>query len=297
MKRFTVSMLFILILATSAFAADLKIANGSGSGTYKNATEEIKGVCGEYVNFIEDPTPHGSTQNFDLLVKNRVSAAFMHSDVIEYHAKSEKLGDYQTLLSLWKEDVHILVLNKPYATGMADKYTGRGRNLRDLSDLAGLPIGAATGGWVTANYMKLMSDVGYQIRQYEKGSELIPALDRGEVAAIFFVGAAPITSIEKLNKNYRLLTVNSAAKMSQKYESTTISYPNLAGSDSVATVAPRALLVAKKYKVAKFNEPLKQLRNCFYSKLNELQETPGSHPGWAQVDPADHGSWTWMQFK
>lgn len=297
------SMMFVMALLLGVGplgAQELKVADDSSSGTYQQFVKEIIGVCGDILQITEVPGKGGAIGNLDRLIGNETNAALMHSDVIYFRAKSDPnlQKNFKTLVALFSEDVHFLVRNKPYkpAGSWKDQFSS-GKNIDTLADLKGLTVGAAGGGYVTTGVINLLGEVGYTTQKYDSGKDVLAALDRGEIAAAEFTGAAPLPNLKDLGPAYKLLPINDviASKLKSVYHPTTITYTSMS-PDSVSTVAADALLVTREYKTPKFINALRKFRQCFTAKLDELKETPGYHKAWQQVDANNHGQWEYLTF-
>ncbi len=278
------------------------VAAASSSGTYMEMLKQIGGVCNsDDFTIVEADVKGGATDNLSALLGNKVSAAFLHSDVIYFYGQTEpKYHDYKTLVSLYPEDIHIVALRNSGLKAGGYAGTGIGAKLVEfttMTDLAGYKVGAAGGGVITARILAGQGDGRFEVVQFNSGSEVLPALERGEIQAAVFVGGAPLTNISGLSADkFKLLSINETAanKLSGVYRRTTINYVNLR-SDNIPTLAPMAVIVTRKYTVAKFVAPQRHFRECFLAGLSELQETPGNHPKWQLVDSADHGVWEWLE--
>ncbi len=280
------------------------VADGSSSGTYQQFLKEMTTVFEEdgiKLEFKEVPSS-GAVENLDKLINNDVMAAFMHGDVIWHRNKSDassKLEErFQTLVSLFPEDVHFVALSesRTKAGGVAG-FGAKRIEFKSVSDLSGYKVGAAGGGYVTSNIIKLLSDIPYQIVKYDTGKEVMAALASGEISAAVFVGAAPLPNLKDLGPDYKILPISDLTidklKSSTVYQSSQVTYTKMS-PQPVRTVSVTSLLVAHVYHTPKMVSQLKAMRTAFYSHLTELQETPGNHKKWQDVDPSNHGSWTWM---
>lgn len=295
MKRWKMLAFLISLLSINICSAEqsVLIADGSSSGTYAQFLKEMLPVLEEAGIALDDKavTSSGAIENLDHLVNNDVSIAFMHADVICHRGKTEtSLQDrYETLVSLFPEDVQFVV--KHQHKSMFDK----SEKFNDLNDLAGYKVGAAGGGFITVSMVKLLSEVPYTIIKYDSGAEVLAALDKGEIDAAEFTGAAPLPNLKKLGSDYKILAIPDSliSRLSTVYQPSQVTYSNM-GSQTVRTVSVRCLLVAHVYKTPKMVSLMKTFRRAFYSHLTELQETPGNHKKWQDVDPKEHGPWTWM---
>lgn len=286
-----------LLWSAVANAEEIKIANGSSSGIYDQITKEIQQqlvAAGSDVTLIPIES-HGAVENLDKLIGNEAGLAFMHSDVLYYRAKTDDLTNLKTLLALFPEDVNIVAMNKPFKPeSRMIVNLNRGVNIDTLSDLDGLPVGAAGGGFVTANVIRLQSEIGYKVIRFDKGSQVLDALKSGQIAAAIFVGPAPLPNLKDLGSDYKLISINDSVcdKLKAVYKKSTITYIKISPSP-VQTVAADDLLVTRNYKSKKMVDALLKLRKAVQDNINELQETTGFHKAWQKVDITNQGKWDW----
>lgn len=302
------NLLFVALVAllgvSSTWAQDqtFLVADGSSSGTYKQFLKEMVPVlkeAGVRLDFKEvDST--GAVENLDKLINNDVMAAFMHADVIYHRSKNDttsKLEDrFQTLVALFPEDVQFVALsNSKTKVGGIGGFGAKTIQFNSIADLGGYKVGAAGGGYITSNIVKLLSDIPYQVVKYDSGKAALAALDAGEVDAVEFTGAAPLPNLKDLGPDYKILPIPDATidKLRTIYQPSQVTYTNMS-AQPVRTVSVTCLLVARKYKTPKMVADLRTMRNAFYAHLTEIQETPGTHKKWQDVDPANHGPWVWM---
>lgn len=287
-----------LLWAVSASAEEIKIANGSSSGIYDQITKEIQQqlVASGSDLVLTSVASSGAIENLDKLIGNEAGLAFMHSDVLFYRSKIDDLTNLKTLLALFPEDVNIIALNQPYKPESKFKMVNlnRGINLETISDLEGLPVGAAGGGYVTANVIRLQSEIGYKVIRFDKGSQVLDALKNGQIAAAIFVGPAPLPNLSNLDGNYKLLSINDsvADKLKSVYKKSSITYIKI-NPNPVQTVAADDLLVTRNYKSKKMIDALLKLRKAVQDNINDLQETTGFHKAWQKVDINNQGKWDW----
>ena len=277
--------LFTITLAQQEFA----VADGSSSGTYKQIFNEIKKIAGTELNMTE-VAGSGAVENLDKLMSNEANAAFLHSDILAWKSKSDNLDNLKTLLVLFPEQVHFLALAKNWDPGMMKKE----KIVNQISDLNGLPVGAAGGGFITANMIRLLSEVSYNVVQFNSGAEVIAALNSGKIAAAVFVGAAPLPNLKELGKNYKLLEVGETTVnlLKSVYKPATVTYVGMS-ANTVHTISADCILLTRVYKTPKFVEALRMFRQSFCDNLSELQETKGTHKAWGSVDCENHGKWSW----
>lgn len=295
--------LALTVLAFAAKADPLMVADDSSSGTYAAMTSQLNQVLGENGGMVSIKNHGGAVGNLEALTSNQCQLAFLHSDVIEYRGKSDgTLKDkYKTLIALYPESVHFVTLNRPVKVGgkeiMGHVVGGNSITLSEVSQLAGLKVGAAGGGYITAKFVQMMGEVSYNVIKYDKGDQVLAALNSGEVQCAIFVGGAPLPNLASLDNNYHLLQIgNVADKVKAYYQTSVITYANIQ-TESVTTIAPRCLLVARVYKTPKFVAQLAAFRRAFFNHLDEVKETPGMHKAWQDVEKDEKGSWPYYDFK
>jgi TRAP-type uncharacterized transport system substrate-binding protein len=289
-----------LMIASSAFAnpGEFLISAASSSGTYKLMLGEIKKFCDdEDFTIKEIPNNGGATENLEALVNNTVSAAFLHSDVIYAMAQADsKYRNYKTLVNLYGEDIHVLALRiAKEKTGGVAGYGATPVVYSTLADLANRNIGAAGGSVITARILTGQGEGHFNVVPFDDGKDVIEALTNGHIQAAIFVGGSPLPNLAQLNAtDFKLLPLGDAiaSKVSGVYRPATINYTNLK-SGPIKTLAASAIILTRQYKTPKMIAPQARFRECFYNKLDELRETPGTHKKWQEIDPSDHGVWEW----
>lgn len=302
-SRFLVSVLgaaAVMAATLSAQNMQLLVADSSSSGTYKSMLSEIKDVCeSENFHIADTPQSGGAVENLDALNSNKVSAAFMHSDVIYSAAMADpSYRNLKTLVALYPEEIHVLTLRNSVTKPVGlSSYFSKPIQFNRLSDFQGWNVGAAGGGVITARILTGQGGGGFKVIPYGSGGDVLKALQAGEVQAAIFVGGAPLPNLSNLSADvYKLVPVDDtiASKLTGVYRPAKVNYTNLQ-SGSVNTLAPQALLVTRKYTIARLVAPQAAFRECFYKNLDEMKETPGKHPKWQLVDPQDHGVWEWYE--
>ncbi len=276
------------------------VADGSSSGTYQQFLKEIvAGTPDSGIVFKEIPSS-GAIENLDKLINNEVMGAFMHSDVLFHRNKNEpdaKLDSkFETILALFPEDVQFVALTT--SKHLVGGYAGFGAKpivIRNISDLGGLKVGCAGGGYITTSLIKLLSDIPYQIVKFDSGKDVLAALANGDIDAAEFTGAAPLPNLKDLGTDYKILPIDGSVseKLKMVYRKSTVTYTKM-NAQPVNTVCAQCLFVGKVYKSKKMRGILESFRKAFTEHLDDIKETPGNHKKWQDVDPDDHGFWPWM---
>lgn len=291
-----------LLLATALIAVStlapaqtqLKVSTGGSSGTYSRMFKEFAGVCKDQIMMIEQPSS-GSVQNMDRLLGNEVNAAIVQTDVLFHRARNEDLSNVKTLFALHPEEVHVVtrtesVIKEGGVAGIGSKPI----LLTDISSLAGRPVAAWGGSFITAQVIRLQTEIAFTVVEVADFKAAREALDNGKVAAILMVGGQPLGDITTLNSAYKLLPFPEAVatKLKSVYVPAKVTYSNLGvGGAGVQTIATEALFVTREYKTAKYVESLGALRECFKAKVDDLSETTGMHKKWSAVKVSNSGKW------
>lgn len=314
MKKNLLVLLGALALTFSAFAQTpqpamptLLIADDSSSGIYKRFWAEMQGVLKSDPNFqlqFREIDPQGgAVGNLEALINNQASIAFMHADVLKFRLMNSQddLSKFKVFMTLFNEDVHFLAKRQNKMVGGWGGYHQTEVAITDVMSLgnqyAGYQcvVGAAGGGYVTANVIASMGQVNYKVVKYNSGQDVMNALEKGDIDAAVFVGASPLPNLEKLDSQFRLLAISPglADRLRSVYKPTTITYSKI-DPTPVTTVSAKCLMVSKEYKGKRMITQLDEFRKAVYAGLADIQETPGNHPKWAQVDPNIRSNFPWL---
>lgn len=288
--------LSIAAISALANAQQLQVATGKAGDTYSTMLKQLAQRCGSSVAIIEHPSA-GSNDNINQLVGNQVNAAFVQSDVLWLRARTEDLGNVKTLLALHPEQVHIVAkAQSGLKSGGVLGIGGSEVVLSDITALSGRRVGAAGGSLVTAQVIRLQSEIPFRTMPYDRGDDVLAALDKGDIEAAIFVGGAPLGTISKLGPQYKLLPVPAPVleKLKGVYHPARLNYQKM-GATGVATVATDALFVTREYKTPRMTEGLAKLRTCAFQSIDELRETTGTHPAWQSVKAESKGKWPYYE--
>ena len=300
MKKLFSQFVYAFVIAASAFSAQaqaLKVSTGGKDGTYSKIFTSLANSCSTQMQLVEVNST-GSTQNIDRLVGNEVNGAFVQNDALSYRGATEDLTNIKTLIALHPESVHVVALaeSKEKAGGTL----GIGAKpvvLTNINDLTGRVVAAAGGSFITAQVIRLQSEINYQVMETKTAEEALAAVASGASAAAILVGGAPLGQVATLDKNFKLLNFpeSTITKLKGVYKPSKVSYPKM-GSTGVATIATDALFVTRDYKTPKYVVGMSKLRACFLQAIPELAETTGQHPAFSRIDVSNHGKWPWMEF-
>ena len=282
------------ITVSAVAQTQLKVSTGSASGTYSRMFKEFQNVCKDQIMQIEMPSK-GSIENMDRLLGNEANAAIVQTDVMFFRARNEDLGNIKTLFALHPEEVHMIT--PTVSTILEGGTLGLNKKpavFNNVSDLSGRSVAAWGGSIITAQVIRLQSEINFSVVEVADFKAAKAALDAGQVAAIVMVGGQPMADVQTLNNTYKLLAFNEATvgKLKSVYVPAKLNYSNLGqGGAGITSIATEALYVTRAYKTPKYLESLGALRTCFKTNVSELSETIGTHKKWSAVNPDNQGKW------
>lgn len=287
MKKSLIKAFAAIVIAASALSAQaqaLKVSTGGSGGTYSRMFKELSAVCSTQIQ-LEEKNSSGSTQNIDRLIGNEVNGAFVQTDVLHYRGRTEDLGNVKTLVALHPEAVHVVALAaSKEKTGGTMGFGGKLVQLNTINDLNGKIVAAAGGSFITAQVIRLQTEIGFQVAEMKSAEDALAAVVAGTASAAILVGGAPLAQVSALDRNFKLLSFPEASvvKLKNVYKPAVLNYSKM-GAAGVTSVSTDALFVTREYKTAKFTNGLSKLRSCINENAGELSETTGMHPAWAKV--------------
>ncbi|MCF8298779.1 MAG: TAXI family TRAP transporter solute-binding subunit [Saprospiraceae bacterium] len=253
----------------------------------REITEDVTTSDTVITNFAEVMTSDGSYYNFLKLNKSNVDVTFLQYDVILYEElkdlkrKFQKTENIRILLSLGVEEIHLITKRDN------DKIN----SLKDLKK-KNVGIGSAMQGTnITAKFIKEKTGINwYDVEiPFDKAFR---ALMNDDIDAFFFVGAAPVNSLNKLSptlKDQIKLVPIVDDKLKDAYEPATITADTYTWVDKdVQTYGVRSVMVASiADETPQQAEKLSSFLNAIKNNLTKLQAE--GHPAWKVVNFKDNG--------
>ncbi len=304
MKKFLTSIIALVALTFGLAHAQEKfqVATGdkkSGS-TYSTMFSELNAVCGN--GQWQEVETKGGQANKDLLVGNKVNAAIVQSDMLEFARRIDpvKVANIKTLLGLHPEELHFIAradVKKEGGLSVGSfNLGGKDVTFNSLADLKGRNVGAVEGSADSASIVAANSGLGFKVLRVDDNDTLKKKLLSGELDAILVVAGAPSKLVAGLPSQFKILPIpqDLVTKLSSSklYAPAKLSYTNL-GAAGVQSVSTQALLVSRTYRSAEMQQRLKDMRACFNAKLGNIQDKTGTHPKWQEVDANNRGGWAW----
>ena len=294
--RTCTAAVLLLVAVASATAAPFVVSTGLAGNTYDTMFKQLSDQCQTKVGspFIGKPSS-GSVENIERLLNNDVVAAIVQTDVLHFRARTDDMNRFKVLFALYPEEVHVVALKERKVSGIVEKVLDmfRGPTIyASLADLRDRKVGAWGGSYITAQNMRLQSNVPFSVTELPNQIEATAALERGELDAVFAVGGSPLGWVQSLDSRFKLLSIGDAevAKLKGVYRLARVSYARLAAT-GIQTVSTDALMVTRDYRSTEMVSLLAKVRACFRSSLQELREQPGNHAKWDLVDPLAMAKW------
>lgn len=286
-----------LVMTTAAAAQSFVVSTGPAGNTYDVMFQQFTAQCqGEVGVPFVGKTSAGSMENVDRLANNEVTASLSQSDVLAYRSKLEDMTQIRVLFALHPEELHVLVLSELRKEGGMAGLGGKPVVFDTFSDLRGRRIGAWGGSLITAQVLRLQSEVAFTLVEFADQPTALKALTDKSVDAVLSVGGSPQAWMQKLDRRYKLVAFNDkeATALKSVYRTARVTYPNL-GQTGLVTVATDAVMITRQFRSAAMLGLLARVRDCFRSQLVELQDKPGNHPKWQAVSLDTVPRWAMLE--
>lgn len=294
MKKFLITI--AAVLSFNAFAQFTVATGDAKTGSpYSKMFNQLNARCTEKMT---EHGTNGSIQNIELLTSNAVNAAIVQTDMLFFMKSTdpEKVANVKTLFTLHPEELHFVARADTKTEGGILGIGGNKVTFNTVGDLKSRTVGAVGGSVVSGRIFSSQSGLNFKVQQFANNDELKSALLDGRVDTILIVGGAPHDLVKSLDTKFRILAVDTgtAAKVAAVYKPAKVSYTNL-NQAGVNTVSTQANFVTRVYRSSEKIEQLKQIRNCFNTKLVGIVDATGTHPKWQLVNQSDRGNWPYYE--
>jgi TRAP-type uncharacterized transport system substrate-binding protein len=296
-------VILTMLLASSSAGAqsaesNFSVAASSISGSYEKMLGEIISTCSNdrFEILMAPDVKGGGDANLEALANNKAQGAIVRSDVVTALAQADAgYKRFQTLVTLYHEPVHVVVLreSKSKKKGALAFGTVDFNSLAEIG--ADYSVGAGGGTVYTLKIFKGMAGAQYNIAQFGDSKSMMAALDSGEIAAAAFVGAAPLPNLLALDKaKYKLIPVGEQIvdKVKGIYKTMTVNYQGLS-EGPVHTIGSQLVILTRKFSTKGKLDAQRHVRQCLKDNLPKLQDD-GS-PAWQNVDANDKGVLDWYE--
>ena len=243
--------------------------------------------------YLREVGTSGSLENIDLVLDNKVSLAFIQSDVLkarEQIDKDPRVESIKALLPLYNEEIHLFAKPPVTKKSIFGKISIIG--ITKFADLKNKRVAAWGGSLITAKVLSAKFVVPYTIVSVKDQPAAFAALNAGQVDAVLAVVGQPAAWVKNVS-GVNLVPIAFSPALDGIYTQAKLIYPTLS-AQSVPTVAVQSILATRDFKTEDKKKLLLSYQKCALSKLTDLQEGEGMHPKWQDVT---FKMWPWPQYK
>jgi TRAP transporter TAXI family solute receptor len=269
MKKF-LPILLALLLHAQAHA--ITIATGSAEGTYFKVAQDIKQIAEKEGIPIDVIVTGGSFDNINLLGAGKVDLAIMQLDVLRFVAEIMQkeaglnvLQEAKVALNLYLEEIHVITKNP---------------EIRTFDQLQGKKVAVGpekSGSALTAEVLLAGFELKVE-RVFDAPEDAIKKLDQGAIDALVFVGGAPIPAFQKLDKNFRFVSLPPDSGLEQIYPKKKIAKATYPWVDEVDTHAVPSVVMTRNRDDKDYVTAIQKLVLLILSQKDYLDAN--GHPKW-----------------
>lgn len=283
-----IGAMLLFAVPASAQMPSLRLAAGSEGGTYYTMGNNMATYCSPGVT-VQVQKTGGSDDNIERLTSaNKADIAIVQKDILFKRSKYNKdqaVANLLAVMPLYGEAMHLVALRTNPANTFTDLGAVQGRLGGIVGGKAAKRVGAYGGSIESAEIIKAMTGVDYEVVPVENTVAGLAALDANKIDALLAMGGTPLLWVnEKLDRSkHKLLTFDgSMEKVSGAYRRTNLTYTKL-GVNALPTIATDAILVTRNFSSTEKVTAVSLLRKCITTELTRMQEADDTHGQWANV--------------
>jgi TRAP transporter TAXI family solute receptor len=266
-----------LLLSISAHAQTIVgIGSGQQTGTNYPMTDDIVRTCSNATVHYKNVVTDGALDNiFRIYGDKNVQYGIIDEAALVYQQglDPKMMERIQMVFPFFSMELHLAVPeNSP---------------IRSIADLQGKRVYEGAEGsstWVSTQVIKALTGVNWQGQSFSQ-TDALPALQRGQVDAIFVVAGKPVGMFSKAN-GIRLVPISHPKLDSFGYYTKTMipngTYPFM--KSSVQTYKVNNIIATFAFK-NQYQKEIGDLVTCIAHNIGNLQRN--GHPKWRDVDPLD----------
>lgn len=314
MKRILVIATFLVFAALGVDAQahaqnlpSLRVATGGEKGTYYAMGTNMATYCSVGLRLDVQKTG-GSDDNIERLTSsNKADVGIVQKDILFKRSKINKDAAVANLLGvmpLHYESMHVVVKAGSTMTKFSDLGSVlpvKGSFGGFVGGKAGQPgkrVGAYGGSIESAEIIKALSGVDFEIEVVENIDTALKALGESKIDAILAMGGTPLSWVnEKLARGqHRLVQFDvPLEKVAGAYKRANITYTKL-GVNALPTIATDAVLVTRNFTSSEKVNAVSLLRKCILTELVRMQEADDTHGQWQNVSKENTQVEGWSYF-
>ena len=298
MKRgwmiFSAVISVISVLVAGGFVATnaqdlprLRIATGGEQGTYYAMAMNAANYCGQGL-LLQVQKTGGSDDNIERLTsRNQADVGIVQKDILfkrlNYN-KDTAVGNLLAVMPLHYEAMHLVALEKSGLTKFSELGGIKG-GWMNYGAKSAKKVGAWGGSIESAEIVRDMSGVNFDLIVVENAGAAVNALNAGQIDAVLAMGGTPLQWVdEKLKRGqHRFLVFDvPMEKVERAYKRVSITYTKL-GVNAIPTIATDAVLVTRNFVSAEKVRAVSLLRKCIQTELVRMQEAEDTHGQWGNV--------------
>lgn len=285
-------------LANAQKLPKLRLASGGEKGTYYAMSNNMATYCGQGLTLDVQQTG-GSDDNIERLIGNKADIAIVQKDILFKRSKINNdaaVKGFLAVMPLHYEAMHLVVQQNSGVTKFSDLGAKKG-GLFGRGGKTASKVAAYGGSIESAEIIRAMSEVDFEIAVVENQPAALAALNGGQVEAILAMGGTPLGWIDNDLKRgqHRLIPFDvSIEKVAGAYRRANVTYTKL-GANAVPTIATDAVLITRNFTTCEKVEAVSLLRTCVWNELTRLQEEEGNHGQWQNVEKDKQvDGWSWF---
>lgn len=295
---------FAVVMSALAQAGELpalRLATGGGTGTYYAMGNNMATYCGEGLQLQVQKTG-GTDDNIERLTSaNKADIAIVQKDILFKRSKinrDQAVSNLLAVMPLYGEAMHLIVKKDSQLQSFTQLGAVPGRLGGYIGGKSGKKVGAYGGSIESAEIVKALSGVDYEIIPVNNIDEALPLLDNGSLDAILAMGGAPLGWVdEKLSRaKHRMIGFDgNTERISGAYRPINVTYTKL-GVNALRTIATDAVLVTRNFTSQEKVGAVSLLRKCITTELTKMQEASDTHGQWQNVQKDNLAVDGWSYF-
>lgn len=283
-----VGMLAIATVVSAQPRPSLRLASGGEGGTYYTMALNMATYCADGLTLQVQKTG-GSDDNLERLTSsNKADVGIVQKDILFKRSKINKDQSVSNLLAvmpLHGEAMHVVVKKSSPVMAFSELGAVVGRLGGYVGSKAGKKVGAYGGSIESAEIIRALSGVDYEVVPVADYVAGLTALEAGSIDALLAMGGAPLGWVnDKLDRaKHRLIPFDvPMERVSAAYRKINITYTKL-GVNALPTVATDAILVTRNFNSTDKIQAVSLLRKCITTELTKMQEADDTHGQWQNV--------------
>ncbi|HET7833679.1 MAG TPA: hypothetical protein VFK88_12020 [Gallionella sp.] len=313
MKKFLVTILSLVLLSTSAYAAKdpdapaadcegLRVATGPAGKGFSKMFADMKRISSSSKLNLCEVTSEGSLDNLSVLSTKGADVGLVMSDSLKTMALTdENIAALKVVAVLNNSYLHIVTSTTGYTYEGPRKMRGLMKgdpiveNITRFSQLRGKPVALVGTAQLMVRLIDKQAGLNMSYIDVPTDSKAFELVKNNTVAAAFTVAGWPAGPIKNLRSADNLTLVHfDIPAVNSNYGVKPLHYRNV-GVYNVQCLFVRNLLVTRSFSTAEKNSAVSSLKSIISSNLPALKDGD-FEPGWNEITSLD-ANVDWPKFK